>query len=142
MRYTKEEVTEAREQLLAMLKPGSTVWTVVKHVARSGMSRHISCYVVQGADIRWIDGYVAKVTGYPFDREREALRVGGCGMDMGSQLVYSLSRTLYPDGFECLGERQGPGGSLCPSNDHSNGDRDYTPHNHEDGGYALNRRWL
>ncbi len=30
----------------------------------------------------------------------------------------------------------------CPSNDHSNGDRDYSPHHHSSGGYALSQRWL
>lgn len=30
----------------------------------------------------------------------------------------------------------------CPSNDHSNGDRDYTQHHHSSGGYALSHRWL
>ena len=125
MRYTKEEVTEAREQLLAMLKPGSTVWTVVKHVARSGMSRHISCYVIQGADIRWIDGYVAKVTGYPVDREREALRVGGCGMDRGFEVVYDLGYRLWPkgDGATVTGRN----GDTAPETD---------------GGYLLHQRWL
>jgi hypothetical protein len=82
-------------------------------------------------------------------------------MDMGFHLVYTLSYALYPQGFGCVGER-------CPSNDHSNGDRDYTPHGcydengaledrepgpgelrdgcrrhwHRDGGYALTQRWL
>jgi hypothetical protein len=32
---------------------------------------------------------------------------------MGFALVYALGRKLYPDGFDCAGER-------CPSNDHSN----------------------
>ena len=82
-------------------------------------------------------------------------------MDMGFHLVYSLSYALWPDGFGCVG-------AGCPSNDHSNGDRDYTPHGptdangdpedrdpgpgeardglvrhwHRDGGYALRQRWL
>lgn len=30
----------------------------------------------------------------------------------------------------------------CHSNDHSNGDRDYSPHHHSSGGYALAQRWL
>lgn len=40
---------------------------------------------------------------------------------MGFHVVYGLARTLWPDGYGCIGEH-------CPSNDHSNGDRDYTPH--------------
>ena len=99
----------------------------------------------------WAYGWnAAKALGYTMDRDREGLRVSGCGMDMGFHVVYSLSRVLYPDGFECIGEG-------CPSNDHSNGDRDYTPHLnggkaphepgyvahwHSNGGYALRQRWV
>jgi hypothetical protein len=50
-------------------------------------------------------------------------------MDMGFALVHELSGRLYPDGFGCLGER-------CPSNDHRNGDRDYTPHDPHAGDSA------
>lgn len=43
-------------------------------------------------------GYaVADAVGWP---ERDgAIVVGGCGMDMGFHLVYTLGRYLYPDGF-------------------------------------------
>ena len=65
----------------------------------------------------------------------EGVPVSGCGMDMGFQIVYCLSSALYPDGFDCIGKD-------CLANDHFNGDRDYTPHRHNDGGYALKQRWL
>src|SRR5712692_6873174 len=80
------------------------------------------------------DWDVAAVVGYSL-AQYEGIKVSGAGMDMGFHLVYSLSYDLYPDGFECIGER-------CPSNDHSNGDRDYSPHHHKDGGYALLQRWI
>ena len=54
---------------------------------------------------------------------------------MGFAVIYELSQALFPKGFECIGEK-------CPSNDHSNGDRDYTPHHHNSGGYALKHRWM
>lgn len=62
---------------------------------------------------------------------------------MGFELVYSLSRTLFPDGFDCIGEGDGYG-TFCPSNDHSNDrTRDYSPgRHHGGGGYALRQRWL
>jgi hypothetical protein len=58
--------------------------------------------------------------------------MGGAGMDMGFALVYNLSRSLYPNGFDCIGES-------CPSNDHVNG---YNRSHHADGGYALQQSWL
>jgi hypothetical protein len=79
------------------------------------------------------------------------LGVGGCGMDMGFHLVYSLSRALFPTGFGCIGRvtnAKGERTAWCNSNDHHNGDRDHTRHTtrrkhwHRDGGYALVHRWM
>lgn len=128
------------------LVPGTKVYTTVRHVSRSGMTRDIDCYAMIDGEPRWISGLVARATGHTL--HGDAVRVGGCGMDMGFHLVYVLSSTLFPDGFGCIG-------ADCPSNDHSNGDRDYTPHGaleseigtgvahwHQSGGYALVQRWL
>lgn len=145
----KDERAEAIEQLRKWLQPGDTVYTVLRHVSRSGMQREISLYVIKDGEPQWLDGYASKALGERIGK-REGLVVGGCGMDMGFHLVYNLSRTLFADGHGCVGER-------CPSNDHSNGDRDYTPHElsveemvygrshehwHRDGGYALRHRWI
>ena len=122
--------------LREILKPGDTVHTILRHVSRSGMYRRISLVAIrdgQPLNIDWLC-LRAGVGNRPRGRD-EGLGVGGCGMDMGFALVYELSHTLWPDGFECVGER-------CRSNDHSNGDRDYTPHKHNSGGYALRHSWL
>lgn len=92
---------------------------------------------------RWLSYRAAAILGNTMGHD--AVRVGGAGMDMGFHLVYTLSRTLYPDGFDCVGLYQDnrTDGPRCPSNDHSNGLRDYGPSiRHEDGGYALRQRWL
>jgi hypothetical protein len=60
------------------------------------------------------------------------------------------SATLYPDGFDCIGEGNGEHGTGCPSNDHSNDHYDgppaserYAPtRRHRSGGYAVSQRWL
>lgn len=152
---SKKEKEAERENAIArlreMVKPGDTVYTVLRHVSRSGMQRSISVVIVQDGvphDMSWA---VARVLEWRFDRDRDGIKVNGCGMDMGFHLVYSLSYALYPKGFGCVGPK-------CPSNDHSNGDRDYTLHGadmhgkwehggaaahwHRDGGYALTQRWL
>ena len=137
LKYTPMSKDEAKAEILNVLKPGMTVFTVLRHVSRSGMFRRISPVVLHEGDIEHLDAWVADLLG----RGRGAacggdgVPVHGCGMDMGFELVYNLSATLFPDGFECIG-------GLCPSNDHSNGDRNYTPHTHESGGYALRQRWI
>ena len=123
---------QAIAKLREVLKPGDTVQTILRHKSRSGMLRSVSP-VVQGEDISYL---VAPACGLPFDRKHGGVRMGGCGMDMSFALVYDLSHVLWPEGFGCIGER-------CLSNDHNNGDQDYTPaHWHRDGGYALRHRWL
>lgn len=143
----KQSVTEAIDRLRKWIKPGDTVYTQLKHVSRSGMMRVIQVVKIQCPDKYRMDegfeepdilylGYnVAQAIEMKYDREREGVRIGGRGMDMGFAIVYDLSRVLFRDGFDCIGEG-------CPANDHSNGDRDYAPHRHSDPGYALKQRWL
>ena len=131
---TNAQKVEALEQLRDLL-PGETVYTNLKHVSRSGMYRVIDLYVMRDNQPRRITwSTAALLEGY--DDRHEGAKASGCGMDMGFHLVYSLAATLFREGFDCIGE-------LCPSNDHSNGDRNYSPDNHHrDGGYALVQRWL
>ena len=135
MKTTKAEQEEAIKDLREMVPPGSTVYTVLRHCSRSGMCRDIDCYIMQDNQPRWISRLVSKATGFGFNEKKDAIRVGGCGMDMGFHIVYSLSRVLWRDNFTCIGKN-------CRSNDHTNGDKNYAPHQHSDGGYALNHRWM
>jgi hypothetical protein len=163
MKYAKAEIAEAIAHLRDYLKPGDTVYTVLRHVSSSGMTRHIDCYKLgaAGESPAYLTGWIAKALGLSRAKRGDALVVSGCGMDMGFHVVYNLSYVLNRDGFGCIGQG-------CPSNDHSNGDRGYTPHGprdehgrpedrepgpgealdglkrhwHRDGGYALKQRWL
>ena len=132
MHAKQQAQEEARATLRELLPPGSTIYTVLRHTSRSGMSRNIDCYVMQNGEPRWISRLVAKATGQHFNERAESITIGGCGMDMGFAIVYDLSYCLYPKGHDCIGEN-------CPSNDHSN--RVETTH-HTDGGYALRHRWM
>ena len=124
-----------REGLLKWLKPGDTVYTVLRHVSRSGMSRSIDAYKMEHDGPTMLTGPACRLLGLTFDRNNGGAKMGGCGMDMGFAMIYELSYALWPTGYTCIGEH-------CPSSDHSNGDRDYTPHAHKDGGHALRQKWL
>lgn len=104
---------EAIASLRETLKPGDTVHTVLRNVSRSGMSRDIDLYKIVDGETRWLSRLAAKACGFTFNEKRDCIKVGGCGMDMGFHLVYSLSRVLFHDQFECIGKG-------CPSNDHNN----------------------
>lgn len=114
--------------LKKLLKPGTTVYTVLRHCSSSGMSRCIDLFIVQKNKPCCISYTAAKVMGRSLDRKHEGIKIGGAGMDMGFSLVYSLGRKLYPKGFK---HRKGT---------HlRNGD---TSGRDNDGGYALNQSWL
>jgi hypothetical protein len=121
--------------------PGDTIYTKLNHVSRSGMSRTIDVYLLRDNEPLRISWSVAEATGFTYDRKFEGVKVGGCGMDTGFEIVYNLGHYLFKDGFECIGDNDNYA-KRCPSNDHSNGDRNYLPHHHESGGYALRHKWL
>ena len=98
----EREKLHAKEQLLRLLKKGDTIYSVIRHVSRTGMSRRIDFYVFKpNAAGRvhpyFLTGYMAKVLGYTHHRQG-GLVVGGCGMDMAFHCVNSLCYALW--GYE------------------------------------------
>jgi len=126
---------EAIQHLQELLSPGDTVYTSLKHVSRSGMFRVIETLISREERIVDISSAVCLILGNTYNNRHGGVPIGGCGMDMGFDIVYRLSYALFPDGFDCIGEK-------CLSNDHFNSDRDYSPHHHNAGGYALKHQWL
>lgn len=122
---------QVKKDLRELIKPGDTVYTCLRSVSASGMSRQISVHIAivelrsvtpkEGETrknkkvvvIRDVSGFVARILDYRQNDRNGALIVGGCGTDMGFHLVYSLARSLYP---EKPGQR--------------------------DGGYSLNHDWI
>lgn len=76
----------------------ATVYTVLRSVSASGMTRHISLKVVDSdGDILDITYLAARALGDKLQERNgfNTLKVNGCGMDMGFHIVYSLSSVLY-----------------------------------------------
>ena len=89
-----------RKELETLLKNGDyKVFTILRGVSRSGMTRSISVAVCdKKAVVTGLDARVAEVLGRKLDNNGIICR--GCGMDMGFELVYSLSQALYKDGYK------------------------------------------
>ena len=122
MRQAEKEKQEALERVREHVKPGDRLHTILRHCSRSGMMRAIQVVKLGHEGIEAHLGWnVAKALGWSYNETHEGVKVQGCGMDMGFHLVYELSHALWPNGYGCIGED-------CSSNDHSNGDRDRTPH--------------
>ena len=101
-RERQEAITRLRE----WVTPGATLTTVLRHRSASGMYRAIDVYLFTAAqhddgtpwiNKRWLSALVARALGYRFDEKREAVGISGCGMDMGFEIVYNLSRVLFKD---------------------------------------------
>jgi hypothetical protein len=126
MNAKQREREEAVRELRELLQPGDTVYTTVLSVSRSGMSRVILPFIIRDNQPQYIYFKVAAATGRRVHPKKDGIVVHGCGMDMGFELVYTLSRALFPDGFKVEGRGR-------------NGD---TSGWDKDGGYALNQRWF
>jgi hypothetical protein len=125
-----EQQKQATERLKQYLKAGDTVYTVLTHVSRSRMMRHIKVLIARNNEVLDVSYYVSHALNWPL--KDDGVKIEGCGMDMGYHLVYSLSSVLFRQGFDCIDKN-------CPSNDHVNG---LNETHHKDGGYALIHRWL
>ena len=107
----KQELAQERESSRAFLasvfeaQERPTVYTVLRHVSASGMTRDISLFTLyQGRiiNITWHASRVSSVcSSLRTSNGFNAIRVGGAGMDMGFHVVYSLSCALFcPDKYD------------------------------------------
>ncbi len=121
MNRKEAEREEAIERLREWIKPGDTVYTILRHVSRSGMQREIGIVIFHdGCDLH-PNNAVAKALGLR-QGKRDGVIIGGCGMDMGFEIVYRLGRAMWPNGTP------EPHGARDPMDC--------------SGGYALKHRWL
>lgn len=99
----QEDYDYAKKQLLEyFVKEGDTVYTVLRSVSSSGMSRTMSLKVAKEGRILDLTYYASVVLGWPLVEVNgsRAIRVGGAGMDMGFHTVYTLARVLFRDKYE------------------------------------------
>lgn len=78
------------------LPEGTTLYTILRHVSRSGMSRVIDVvYVSNGAVVRlWVPELGRKM-----DKGCNGYRSNGAGMDMGFDLVYAIGQAVHGNGY-------------------------------------------
>ncbi len=103
VKYTKEEKEQQIKDLKKLLnKANRKVFCIVKNVSSSGMNRDIDFYafIYEKGEIQkhWLSYRIAGLLDYPFNDNRECVKVNGCGMDMCFSVVYNLGSLLYPKG--------------------------------------------
>ena len=95
MNTTKQEAKRYLLKLIDSLKY-PRVYTVLRHVSQSGMTRYIDLYVIKDDQPIYISGSVADILGRKLaNKASGGVKITGCGMDMGFSLVYDLSMALY-----------------------------------------------
>jgi len=99
MRHTKEDKFLANETLFKILDKRKEIYCSVKHVANSGMSRHIAFYVADGDKILTITRQIGVILDLPYRERTGGLFISGCGMDMGFHIVYNLGLVMFEDGY-------------------------------------------
>ena len=104
----KQSKAERREQaigtLRSVLKQGDTVYTILRHVARSGMQRRLDVYALDtDADgkpwMRYLSGAVSDATGLRFSakggaREDCGLVLNGCGYSQSDEIIDAIEHAL------------------------------------------------
>ena len=97
---TKKEIEkrDAIEYLKKSINKGDTLFTIVTHVSKSGMSRNIKVLDIKNESPSYWNYYISKILGYTLKNDG-TLKVQGCGMDMGFHVVYQLSDALFNDGY-------------------------------------------
>jgi hypothetical protein len=88
---------ELRELFAGNDKP--LIYTILRHVSSSGLSRDISLFYDSPNGIHPITHTAGRVLGYKVISSGgfNAIRQQGGGMDMGFNLVYTLSAVIYKD---------------------------------------------
>jgi hypothetical protein len=129
---TKEQKIMQEQAILDLkqiVKPGEDVYTIQKHVSKSGITRHLQLVIFIPArennppKIFNITNLVAKALGWRL--KNDCLVVSGCGMDMGLRAVYGLGRSLFGCGEACRSLGYSRNGIV-----------------ETDGGYLLTQTWI
>lgn len=94
-----EAQIEARKGLKELLPKGSEVYTIVRSVASSGMSRRISVFVVHDGELLDLDWKIERAGIAKRRAGKDGLYMAGVGMDMAFALVYDIAMTLHDDGY-------------------------------------------
>jgi predicted hydrolase (HD superfamily) len=89
-----DRMIEAEDNLNIMLDRHQTIYCIIRHVARSGMTRHISFFIIKDNEPWFLDGKISDYLDYKRNKDYSGLVVHGCGMDMAFSVVHHLQEQM------------------------------------------------
>lgn len=100
----KEQQAEALAALREQLTDGARIYSILRQVSRSGMSRRYDFFTITPEGWpRWLSGRIAAALGYRQDKRTGAVIVGGCGFDGAYHVAEHVARaTGVPVALERL----------------------------------------
>jgi hypothetical protein len=90
----RRHAEQCADDLREIVARGDTVYSVLRHVSASGMSRRIDFYAIKDGRPVWLSGHMSGLLSYKIHKCC-GLVVTGCGMDVGFHVVCGLAFKLY-----------------------------------------------
>ena len=99
-RKTKHEKLQAfnyaEGRLDELLNSHQEIFCIIRHVSQSGMTRHISFFIIDNRDNKplFLDNLISDYLDYRPNKSYSGLVVHGCGMDMAFSVVHHLQEQM------------------------------------------------
>tara|TARA_R110001592_G_scaffold344545_1_gene635809 strand:- start:237 stop:563 length:327 start_codon:yes stop_codon:yes gene_type:complete len=90
---------ESFEYFKKNLQLNDTIYCIIRHVSKSGMTRHIAFFNIQNNRPNFINTRISDLLDYRMNKHHDAIVVGGCGMDMAFSVVNNLQETINHKSF-------------------------------------------
>lgn len=86
----------AEGRLDELLNSHQEIFCIIRHVSQSGMTRHISFFIIDNQDNKplFLDNLISDYLDYRPNKSYSGLVVHGCGMDMAFSVVHHLQEQM------------------------------------------------
>lgn len=86
----------AESRLDELLNSHQEIFCIIRHVSQSGMTRHISFFIIDNRDNKplFLDNLISDYLDYRPNKTYTGLVVNGCGMDMAFSVVHHLQEQM------------------------------------------------
>lgn len=95
---TEIEREKSLERLREMIRPGATIYVLLRHKNPLGTARWLEFYAIHENQLKCVTWDIAHAIGGVYCRKHDALKVTGSGLDAGFASVDLLGDALFGTG--------------------------------------------